>query len=371
MDHHQQQQEDPTVTTSSPRYFEISSSAPAELDSDSSSPCSTSVIAKAAAQIMDDVDLPAAEEGSCSSLLDQGSLDGKRYSSLPSTGDPSCLPIIAIDGPTGAGKSMFVSQLSRHIRHHRPHWRVLTLHECLDAFTTYRNGMNPLALSYANPLKNIVAAQILFARAQNEHFRTQLTNYLVSANGAKPDLIISDRTLYSSQVFVELHCKRGNLSDLGGSLLYDDISKLAMDTLQATGVEYRRVYFLNTCPEECMKRIAERGRPYEVNTITQEYIQDMCKIYRSHQIQWVHWRGTAFCSWLESPTVQEWAETAGESGVLPTDQCCATTPDPEQYLREVVSDLDWAMCERIAFRERLMHSAPPAAAPPTARHQRP
>ena len=186
-----------------------------------------------------------------------------------------CLPvavkrdIVAIIGLISSGKSTLLQKCQEMNN-------VLLIPECIDRYRTFKTH-DPLALIYQDVSANIVAAQHHFIKSINQHLAENVTAF-------SDKLIVSDRTLFSPDVFIQAHFTRNTISEFTRDYLLSETQQFASRTLKDHSLRYAGVFFLDIAPEICMKRIAQRGRDCE-QSITLDYLHSLQEQYTKH-IQW-------------------------------------------------------------------------------------
>ena len=175
--------------------------------------------------------------------------------------------VVGIIGLVAAGKSTLVEKCSKISG-------LTTVKECVEDYTTFQDH-DPLELLYSNPVKNVPIAQM--------HFISCINRYISHFTDSK--LLVTDRTLYCPLVFTETHYKEGTISLFARDYLLTETNKAACDTKQKLNLEYKGIFYIDTPPAICQKRIAERKRACE-QKIPLQYLIDLEIEYMSHLEIW-------------------------------------------------------------------------------------
>ena len=177
--------------------------------------------------------------------------------------------VICIEGNIGAGKSTLIFDLKRKIPH------AGFIEENLEEYTTYKQ-YNPLVEMYQNPIQNASIAQL--------HFIRSINNILVKKSRTH-NILISDRSIYSPQVFGDALFKEGSISSFAKEYLFDEVISSAKNTLKQLNAEYVGMFFMNTPPTLCLERINGRNRNGE-ELITADYLENIEKSYQNLRGWW-------------------------------------------------------------------------------------
>jgi deoxyadenosine/deoxycytidine kinase len=187
--------------------------------------------------------------------------------------------VVAIEGQIGAGKTTLLNQFrnSATLSQRGYTWEIVP--ECLDAFCTYGKH-NPLALAYHQPTTNAGFSQLHITREINKQFATT-TNRTADSTPVQrkqPHVILCDRSLFSPLVFTAVAYRLGSIGTFVRDFLDDETHRQA----QKTGggrAQLDGVFFVETDNDTCLKRIDDRGRPYEA-TVTPTYLQLIREEYK-------------------------------------------------------------------------------------------
>ena len=157
--------------------------------------------------------------------------------------------IVSIDGNIGSGKTTVLQEIEK--------LGFPVFYEPFEA--------NPyLPLYYQDPERYAFHVQIWFLTARRKQYNhAQITD---------SPIVFVERTVYSDKyIFAELLRRQGKLSPLDW-IAYN----YHFDTCKTHIPDFSLV--LSVKPEECQKRIIERGREMEAN-IPLEYLQDLGEMY--------------------------------------------------------------------------------------------
>lgn len=171
--------------------------------------------------------------------------------------------IISIEGNIGSGKSTVLSELINHIGN------FTKLKEPVEEWKTIKDehGEDILSLFYKDKNAYAFSFQIL----------AYITRLYELINNKKANTnYITERTIYTDKhVFLEMLYKSKCIKKVE----YDIYNKLFDGTLSQTSkIDY--IFYVDTTPENCLKRIKSRSRPGEED-ISLEYLQDCDKFHRN------------------------------------------------------------------------------------------
>lgn len=196
------------------------------------------------------------------------------------------IPVVCILGSIAVGKSTLLKNIREYAIHANLPYEIITIEECLNLFTSYKEH-NPLELAYKDPAKNAAITQSYFIESLNSFLCTQLEKIRDEyKNSLSNILIVSDRTLYSPNVFSKALYERGIISEFAYEYLTDTTIKQAEKTLQHLHLKYVGAMFLKSAPETSMARILDRNRQCEIEGVTVEYLRQLNSIYAEHVGWW-------------------------------------------------------------------------------------
>lgn len=147
----------------------------------------------------------------------------------------------AIEGNIGAGKTCILKEIQKL----RPDWGIID--EPLTAFTHY-SKFNPLYESYSMPEKNAAISQIHIIDSSLNHYK----------KNAKRDkeITVSERSVLSSNLFIEVNKDMGIFSDFVATFLYNYLEK----NLTEDHIIPEVTFYLDIDPMICQERTQRRNR---------------------------------------------------------------------------------------------------------------
>ena len=177
--------------------------------------------------------------------------------------------LISIEGNIGSGKSTIINFLRTFDSDN-----VIFVDEPVDEWTSIfdSSGKNALVLFYENKEKNSFWFQILA-------YITRLRNLLKVLEKSQNKIIVSERSIYTDHyVFASMLYESNYLSEMEWKTY-----KYWFDTFdKVTSLD--AIIYVNTSPEECLKRINERSRVEEQDKIPLEYLQSC---HKKHE-EWIY-----------------------------------------------------------------------------------
>ena len=177
--------------------------------------------------------------------------------------------LISIEGNIGSGKSTIINFLRTFDSDN-----VIFVDEPVDEWTSIfdSSGKNALELFYENKEKNSFWFQILA-------YITRLRNLLKVLEKSQNKIIVSERSIYTDHyVFASMLYESNYLSEMEWKTY-----KYWFDTFdKVTSLD--AIIYVNTSPEECLKRINERSRVEEQDKIPLEYLQSC---HKKHE-EWIY-----------------------------------------------------------------------------------
>jgi len=199
----------------------------------------------------------------------------------PNLTNPRQIFLIGIEGLLASGKTTLLSNLSKsYSSSHRD--LIFIVPEALDLYTNFKNQYNPLEEMYSRPDENIIMTQIHLARSLNQRIDETL-NLLPKTAGTY--VVITDRCLFSPEMFIKTYYVMNLLSEYSKDLLLDEIKSMAYQVLEKHDARFAGMIYLDTTIPTCMERMKKRNRPFEKN-ISENFLS-ILKIQHEE----------FFCSW--------------------------------------------------------------------------
>jgi len=155
--------------------------------------------------------------------------------------------IITIEGNIGSGKSTIINYL-KTINNKD----IVFIDEPVNEWLNIKsNGKNALELFYEDQKKNAFWFQVLA-------YITRLRNLLETVKKNPNKIIITERTIYTDKyVFAQMLYESGKISDIEFKTYNYWFDTFKNDT------KIDIILYVNTDPEECIKRIKRRSRSEE------------------------------------------------------------------------------------------------------------
>jgi deoxyadenosine/deoxycytidine kinase len=204
------------------------------------------------------------------------------------------ITIVALEGLIGAGKTTVFQALKK--RFAAAPWKdyeVAFLDECVDVLNECRiDGVtyHPLQAFYDDPKREATAMQIFIV----EYLQRKLVDKLAELQPTeKPILIISDRSVESTLVFLETMRDSGYISDFSTHVVKSVIASIRESIPATTGV-----YYVNTPVTQCQERIKMRNRDGEDHlTRDDRYLRLLAENYtkwmkKNTDVTWLNSRAT-------------------------------------------------------------------------------
>lgn len=211
--------------------------------------------------------------------------------------------VVSIDGLIGAGKSCALRKF-RSVFYEKCstddeldclfYPDIDIMEEPVEQFAKYSEGLNPLFLSYKDPVKNLPFAQLhiqkCVARDFKKNFDLQEAKSAAinrAAKKNKPDpaqkkrwkLFICERSPEACKVFARTHFELGNISELTfvklSEELSNDIQKIPKPDLYLD---------ITDTAEDCLGRIKNRSRQGE-EFIKLDFLKELEKQYQQHYLK--------------------------------------------------------------------------------------
>ena len=189
--------------------------------------------------------------------------------------------IITLEGNIGAGKSTFLEKLKMRFASRND---VLFLQEPVDTWSEIQqNGKTLLELFYENQKKYSFPFQILAYHTRFELLKNAVD--MAVENGNQIKTIVMERSLEADRnIFAKMLFDEGNIE----SCMYDIYCKMSDYGLYNFSAD--TIWWIDTDPDECLNRIAKRGRTGE-DKIPLEYLE---KCHRYHE-QWLKGNAKVIC----------------------------------------------------------------------------
>ena len=160
--------------------------------------------------------------------------------------------IFTIEGNVSAGKTTLLEFLAK-TKFNIPH---IVCYEPVDDWLNFKMDTDEKSLFelfYQDPKKHAFSFQMMALQSRFEHIYKTI-------NENKGKIIICERSfLTDAEIFAKLQYEEGNISDID----YHIYRKWHAFFLNILNPDIRGLIYLNTSPEECMKRISVRNRKGE------------------------------------------------------------------------------------------------------------
>ena len=168
--------------------------------------------------------------------------------------------VFALEGNIGAGKTTVLNILKEKLSHKH---NLIYAPEPVESFKFSEiNGtiFRPLDAFYHNPVRYGESFQWWVRRCYEDQLQSLAK---ISTN---ENVIIVDRGIYSSSIFVKAQVETGSINELGGAVLLHEINKTIeryYGKMDKFGVD--KLYYLDTPIEQCMKNLQTRNRHEETS----------------------------------------------------------------------------------------------------------
>ena len=150
------------------------------------------------------------------------------------------MPTFSLEGIIGCGKSTTLKILGER--------GYTIIQEPVEAYTSFENGKyNPLECAYASPKTDSPLAQMHIMRCAHSHYPS-------GSRTTPPNFVFSERSFFSSEIFINAYHDLGNLSAFSRSFLLTD--HRCMSTCKKKPDAY---VFLDLDPKTCYSRVAQRA----------------------------------------------------------------------------------------------------------------
>lgn len=196
------------------------------------------------------------------------------------------MKLIAIIGNISSGKTSCVERLTDDYQTKQCTLplNIVPVYECVERFTQYKTDFDPLALMYADPIKNAAIVQAYIIQSINQHLTSVIKN--VPEKEHKNTLLICDRSLFSPLIFCKVHHMRGTFTDFVYTYLCEETCRLAEQTLVKHNLKYDGIFYIHSPIEKCIDRLRKRARICEVNNLSEDYLACVENSYINHLDWW-------------------------------------------------------------------------------------
>lgn len=183
--------------------------------------------------------------------------------------------LAAIEGNIGGGKSSLAKALEA--------LGAVVVHEPIERSEYFRRFcVKPGVFAEA------FQAEMLLARAEDA-----VATIRTVRDGGVPRVIVFDRSFPYDLVFMLLNFRVGRISQA-----FHDAYMALVDLLRPYMPAIVDVLHLDVDPATCIARIRKRGRPGEVKSLTQEYLEGVDSAYdAAHEINLAHGAHVVHVDW--------------------------------------------------------------------------
>lgn len=187
------------------------------------------------------------------------------------------IKLIAIEGSVAVGKSTLIQKLKSY----KPIAdKVLFIDEPVSEFSSYVSEndkkFNPLKEQYDDS-RNFPIVQM--------HIIKALAKQLDSSSLTNKKFIISERSLLSPMVFIDVQSKLNNITPFTARYLLDECSNAVKTCHTKNNIKLHGVFLIDIPVENCLSRINGRAREGEDN-INKQF---MCTLQQSYKEYFEHW----------------------------------------------------------------------------------
>ena len=169
--------------------------------------------------------------------------------------------ITCVEGLIGAGKSTLLRSVDSS-----PQLRVIQ--EPAASFESLGEH-NPLAIMYSDK-KEAITGQAYINCVLRQHW----TKHLGACRDSTVQMLVSERTLYSTRIFSQNLRDVGALTDFQFDFLTYQMQQ-AIDSLKLPRVGADKMFFLDVPIELCLERVSKRGRVGEQTTCDHFYLSGL------------------------------------------------------------------------------------------------
>nr|QFG74312.1 MAG: deoxynucleoside kinase [Megaviridae environmental sample] len=176
--------------------------------------------------------------------------------------------LIDIEGNIGSGKTTLNNNLKKIYSDHSD--KIIFVDEPVNEWLNFKDndGRNILELFYINKDKYTFQFQ-LYA------YLTRLRNFININKSNKNKIIIMERSIHSDKhIFAQMLHEQNLLSETEWNIYLEFFNTFKDECVP------NMYLFVNTKPDECMKRIQKRLRKEEINKIEIEYLQKVDEYHR-------------------------------------------------------------------------------------------
>lgn len=188
--------------------------------------------------------------------------------------------LLVIEGNIGAGKSFLLAALKEKMKNDKT---VLFVNEPVEQFSyavVHGNKYNPLKSFYEQPHRFAFSTQLWIL----ECYKKQLEE--LARISTERTVIIMDRGIYSTNIFIRSAHERGLINDFERDFLLQatrDVIKQFFGIGKEEKFGADKLYYLDTPFRKCLERIRERNRLEEKNMRdTHILLQSISEFYTSY-----------------------------------------------------------------------------------------
>ena len=171
--------------------------------------------------------------------------------------------IITLEGIIGAGKTLLLSKLEKHLANENIS-NVSLVSEPVDLFkhflTTEGVVLNPLEMFYQNTKENATAFQFHVLECYDKWLFD-----LYQSIPNRPWNIIIDRGVYSTKIFCDVLHEQGHLGELDIQLLNKKLETMLCKYFENKKFGTDKIFFLNTSIDTSIAHMKTRNRIEENN----------------------------------------------------------------------------------------------------------
>jgi deoxyadenosine/deoxycytidine kinase len=167
---------------------------------------------------------------------------------------------VAVEGSVGAGKTTLLDGLREA--------GYSVMREPVHEWTRQaETGGSPLSAAYSDPARNALSFQVRVLASKNAQFAS-------APLSGRPTVI--ERDPFETGTFIRHALDKGRLT----AQEHDDVAYLASELRRASGGVRLGTIYLRAPPEECLRRVRERGRPEE-SGMTPLDMQDLHRVHEA------------------------------------------------------------------------------------------
>lgn len=210
---------------------------------------------------------------------------------------------VAIEGNIGAGKSTLVRRLQEKLQGSVSYHVV---EEPVHFFTSAILGgkeYNPLAEYYKEPFLNAFPFQLWV----NNCYSKQLCN--LSAQTSDDDVIIVERSIHSTNIFLDTNREQGYFSEFSYQYLLNELNKNIVAYFgEKNQFGPDKVFYLDTPFSICLGRIQQRNREGEDVSKLRGHLLALDAKYEDYMTNFVRKKGRSALKRYYSPSLDELVE---------------------------------------------------------------